>query len=186
MWTLLLLLWADPALFESALRSGLAALQSNNLPVARARLEDARKMQPNNSRVWLGLAQTYWKLRLADLAHSAAAKAQSADPENPVVLHGLAYFYSESGEPAKAAPLEARYAEKAQRDRDAFPRALELYLQAKQPQPAIDLAHKALIQEDRADLHDLLGMAYEMNGQPEKAVLEMQQAIRLNRYEESF
>jgi len=186
MWTLLLLLWADPASFDNALRSGLEALQSNNLPVARARLEDAGKMQPNNSRVWLGLAQTYWKLGLADLAHSAAARAQLADPDNPVVLHGLAYFYSESGEQAKAAPLEARYAEKAQRDRDAFPRAVDLYLQAKQAQQAIDLAHKALLQEDRADLRELLGTAYEMNGQPEKAVVEMQQAIHLNRYEESF
>ncbi len=120
MWILLLLFWADPASFDTALRTGLEALHDKNLPVARARLEDASKIQPNNPKVWLGLAQTYWKLKLADLAQSAAAKAQSADPENPVVLHGLAYFYTESGDPAKAAPLEARYAEKAPRDRDAF------------------------------------------------------------------
>lgn len=185
MWILLLLFWAAPASFDVALRTGLEALHDNNLPVARARLEEASKMQPDNPRVWLGLAQTYWKLRLADLAQSAAARAQSADPENPVVLHGLAYFYTESGDPAKAAPLEARYAEKAPRDRDAFPRAVDLYLQANQPKPAIELARKALDLEDRASLHELLGEAYDMDGQPEQAALEMRQAIQLDRYDEA-
>jgi tetratricopeptide (TPR) repeat protein len=186
MWIFLLLLWADPASFDNALRTGLEALRGDNLPVARASLEDASKMQPNNAKVWLGLAQTYWKLRLPDLAQSAAAKAQSADPENPVVLHGLAYFFSESGDPAKAAPFEARYAEKAARDPDAYPRAVDLYLQGQQPKPAIELARKALAQEDRASLHHLLAQAYEMDGQPERAVAEMQQAIHLDRYQESF
>ncbi len=46
MWILLLLFWADPASFENTLRAGLEALQHNNLPVARARLEDASRMQP--------------------------------------------------------------------------------------------------------------------------------------------
>jgi tetratricopeptide (TPR) repeat protein len=186
MWILLLLFWADPASFDTALRTGLEALHDKNLPVARARLEDASKIQPNNPKVWLGLAQTYWKLKLADLAQSAAAKAQSADPENPVVLHGLAYFYTESGDPAKAAPLEARYAEKAPRDRDAFPRAVDLYLRANQPKPAIELARKALTLEDRDNLHELLGEAYDMDGQPEQAALEMRQAIQLNRYDETY
>jgi tetratricopeptide (TPR) repeat protein len=186
MWMLLLLFWADPASFESALRRGLEALQRNDLQVARTRLEDASRIQPDNSRVWLGLAQTYWKLRLADLARSAAGKAHAADPENPVVLHGLAYFYSESGDPGRAAILEALYAEKAPRDRDALPRAIDLYLQAKQPEAAIELARKALAQEDRADLHQLMGEAYELDQHPENAVREMQRAIQLNPYEESF
>ncbi len=186
MWMFLLLFWANPTSFDSALRAGLEALQSNNLPVARARLEEASGIQPQNSRALLGLAQTYWRLGLGDLAHAAATRAQSADPDNPVVLHGLAYFYSETGEPAKAAPLEARYAESAPRDSDALPRAANLYLQAGQPKPAIELARKALLQDDRASLHALLGQAYEMDTQPEKAAAEMQAAIKLNAYEESY
>jgi tetratricopeptide (TPR) repeat protein len=183
---LLLLLWADPAAFDNMIRSGLEALQANNLPLARTRLEAASKLQPDNARVWLGLAQTYWRLKLADLARSAAAKAESSDPDNPVVLHGLAYFYSETGDAAKAAPLEARYAAKAPRDRDALPRSIDLYLQANQPKPAIELARRSLAVDDRADLHETLGEAYEMDGQPENAAQEMQKAIQLNRYEQSF
>lgn len=186
MWIFLLLLWANPASFDSALRAGLEALHNNNLPVARARLEEAAGIQPQNPKVLLGLVQTYWRLGLANQAHAAAAKAQSADPENPVVLHGLAYFYSESGDPGRAAPLEAQYAAKAPRDPDAYPRAANLYLQAGQPQPAIELARKALLQDDRASLHDLIGQAYEMDGQSEKAVAEMHAAIKLNAYEESY
>jgi Flp pilus assembly protein TadD len=170
MWIFLLLLWADPAAFENTLRAGLEALHGNNLPIARARLEDASRMQPNSPQVWMGLAQTYWKLNLPELARSAAAKAESAAPDSPVVLHGLAYFYSETGDPAKAAPMEARYAEKTPADHEAFPRAVDLYLQARQAKPAIALAGKALAAEDRADVHELLGEAYEMDGQPENAV----------------
>jgi Flp pilus assembly protein TadD len=186
MWILLLLLWADPAAFENTLRAGLEALRGNNLPIARARLEDASHMQPNSPQVWMGLAQTYWKLNLPELARSAAAKAESAAPDSPVVLHGLAYFYSESGDPSRAAPMEARYAEKTPADHEAFARAVDLYLQARQAKPAITLAGRALAAEDRADLHELLGQAYEMDGQPENAVLEMRAAIKLNAYEESY
>ena len=186
MWIFLLLLWADPAAFENTLRAGLEALHGNNLPAARARLEEAARIQPANPQVWMGLAQTYWKLKLPDLARSAAAKAESAAPDNPLVQHGLAYFYSETGDPARAAPLEAHYAEKTPADRDAFPRAMDLYLQAKQPKTAIALAAQALALEDRADVHELLGEAYEMEDQPENAVREMRKAIKLNAYEESY
>jgi tetratricopeptide (TPR) repeat protein len=186
MWIFLVLLWADPAAFENALRAGLEALQGNHLPVARARLEEASHMQPANPQVWMGLAQTYWKLKLPDLARSSAAKAESAAPESPLVLHGLAYFYSEIGDAARAAPLEARYAEMSPADHQAFPRAMDLYLQAKQPKPAIALAGKALAIEDRADVRDQLGEAYEMDGQAENAAAEMRRAIKLNAYEESY
>ena len=185
-WILFLLFWANPVSFDSTLRAGLEALQANHLLVARAKLEEASRIQPKNSTVLLGLAQTYWRLGLTGLAHSAAARAQSADPDNPIVLHGLAYFYNESGEPAKAAPLEARYAEKAPGDADALPRAANLYLRAGQPKPAIDLARRALVHNDRAGLHYLLGQAYEMDGDAERAAAEFAAAIRLDAYEESY
>ncbi|MGO4884088.1 MAG: tetratricopeptide repeat protein [Bryobacteraceae bacterium] len=186
MWIVILLLWANPSSFDNALRAGLEALQKNNLPVARAKLEEASKIQPRNPNVLLGLAQTYWRLGLADLAREAAASAQSADADNPVVLHGLAYFYSETGDPAKAAPLEARYAAKTPGDPDAYPRAAGLYLQAAQPAAAIALARQALLNDDRAAVHAVLSQAYEMDRQPEKAAAEMRTAIQLNAYEESY
>jgi tetratricopeptide (TPR) repeat protein len=63
---------------------------------------------------------------------------------------------------------------------------MDLYLQAKQPKAAIELGRQALAGEDRADVHELLGEAYEMDGQTDKAAGEMQEAIKLNRYEEAF
>ena len=115
MWIFLLLLLGRSRLFRQHLARRSGSTAHNNLPVARARLEEASRIQPASPQAWMGLAQTYWKLKLPDLARTAAAKAESAAPDSPVVLHGLAYFYSETGDPARAASLEARYAEKTPR-----------------------------------------------------------------------
>lgn len=186
MWIFFLLLWADPAAFDNTLRAGLEALRSNDLQTARTRLEEAARIAPASPQAWMGLAQTYWKLKLPDLAQTAAAKAESAAPDSPVVLHGLAYFYSETGDSAKAAAFEARYAGKTPADREAFPRAIGLYLQSNQTKPAIALAAKALTVEDRADVHELLSEAYEMDSQTANAVAEMRKAIKLDGYQESY
>ncbi len=185
-WIFLLLFWAHPASFDDLLRGGLEALQKNDLAAARSKLQEAAQLQPRDAKVWLGLARTYWRLNLPELAHTAADKAQAADGENPLVLHGLAYFFSESGDPAKAAPLEARYAEKTANDAEALPRAASLYLQAREAKPAIELAGRALAQQDRASVHSLLGQAYELNAEFDRAAAEMQTAIRMNRYEETY
>ena len=113
------------------------------------------------------------------LALESAAKAATLAPEDPVILHGLALFHSQSGNLAKAAELESRYAAKVPGDREAPVRALSFYLQAGQPKPAIELAKRALALEQRPGLHNLLGKAYEADGQSDKAILELQEAIKL-------
>jgi tetratricopeptide (TPR) repeat protein len=60
------------------------------------------------------------------------------------------------------------------------------HLQARQPKPAIDLANRALAKEKRAALHNLLGKAYEADGQFDKTVIELQKAIQLAPREESY
>ena len=65
-------------------------------------------------------------------------------------------------------------------------RAVSFYLQAGQPKPAIELAGKALAKEKRADLHNLLGKAYEADGQFDKTIIELQKAIQLAPREESY
>ncbi len=185
-WIFLLLFWAHPASFDEILRGGLEALQKNDLKAARERLEEASKLKPRDGKVLLGLARTYWRLNLPDLARAAADKAESYDGENAVVLHGLAYFYSEAGDPGRAAPLEARYADMIPDDTESLPRAASLYLQAGEPKPAIELARKALARQDRASVHSLLGQAYEMDGRIESAEAEMQAAIRTDAYQETY
>jgi tetratricopeptide (TPR) repeat protein len=183
---LLFLFWADPASFESLLKSGLTALNQNQLSTARAQLEAAARLQPENPEVWLALAQTYHKLNQESTADTAIHNAEAHAGNNPVALHGLAFFYSETGRYEKAASYEARYAEVAPKDADAFVRAAQLYLQAKKPEPAIQLATLAIQKEDRAELRFLLGKAYEMQDQAAKAAEQMRRAAALNPYEENY
>ena len=186
MLALLFFLWADPASFEAAYRAGLTALNQNQLPAARAQLETASKLKPGDPRVWLALAQTYRKLDQDAPSKAAIAKAESLAGNDPVTLHGLAFLYSEMGSYQKAASFEARYAGMTPQDPNAIPRAVDLYLRADEPQPAIELASRALAKEDRADLRSLLGKAYGLEKNHAKAAEELRQAYALNPYEEAY
>ena len=181
-----LLLLAQAGSFDTTFRAGLAALQQNDLSQAREQLESASQMEPRRAHVWLALARVYWKQHETELAGSAAEKAEQLATGDPVVLHGLGLFYSESGHYEKAADCEAAYAAQTPRDASAYPRALHLYLQAAKPKAAIDLAQKELVRENRADVRNLLGKAYEADGRHAEAVREMREAVRLNPYDESY
>lgn len=177
---LVLLLFASQ--FEVAFRAGLIALNNNDLGVAESKLESASKLRPRDARVWLALAQTYSKLQKLPAAQTAAKKAEALATE-PSIWEGLALYYSEAANYGKAAELEARYAETAP---DALPRAADLYLRAGNAKPAIELARKGLQVQDRAEVRDLLGKAYEADGDLARAIPEFQAAIQKNRYDESL
>src|SRR2546421_847006 len=91
---LLLFLCADS--FETTFRAGLTALNNNNLALAEVRLQSASRLQPQNAQVWLALAQTYWKLQKSQASERAARNAESF-AKDPVMFHGLAFYYSEAG-----------------------------------------------------------------------------------------
>jgi tetratricopeptide (TPR) repeat protein len=177
---------AEPANFDAHFRLGLVALNGHDLPAAVASLNRAAQLRPAHAQVWLALAQTQRKAKNQSQAAEAAAKAESLAANDPVMLHGLALFHSEAGNWAKAAVLESRYATAAPSNRDAVVRAVSFYLQAGQPKPAIELASKALAKEKRADLHNLLGKAYEADGQFQKTIVELQKAIQLAPREEAY
>jgi tetratricopeptide (TPR) repeat protein len=99
---LLLLLFADS--FDTDFRTGLIALKEGNLAVAQSSLESASKLQPANPRVWLALAQTYWKTNKPAEAQAAAQRAETLT-RDPAILHGLAFYYSETENNQKAADL---------------------------------------------------------------------------------
>ena len=183
---LALLFFAPQQTFDSAYRAGLVALGNNDLATAQAQLETASRLQPTNAQVWLALAQTFFKLEKPKLADAAAIKAETLGAADPLVLHGLAFYYAEARAPAKAAELEARYAARAPQDASAYARAIDLYLRAEQPKPAIELARKVVADADSADVRELLGKAYEQDGQVEKALIEFQQAAKLRPFDESF
>jgi tetratricopeptide (TPR) repeat protein len=123
---------AAPAAFDDSFRAGLLALQSNQLQAAESNLQTAAKLDPGNGRVWIALSQTYWKLREPRKAEEAAAKALALSVGDPVVLRSLVIYYSESGQPVKAAGAQADYANANPAAAEARGRAVQLYFEAAQ------------------------------------------------------
>src|SRR5262249_50944421 len=119
-------------------------------------------------------------------ASTAAARAGAGAGNDPILLHGLALFYAGTEDWAKAAEYEERYADQAPADPEAAVRAAAFYLDADRPKPAIELVLKKLREADRANLRNLLGRAYEADGQFEMSIAELQQAIRLDPLQESY
>lgn len=172
--------------FETHYVSGLKALNNLDLPAAQSGLQAASKLQPSNPRVWVALAQTYLRLGKTPLANDAALKAERFGAEDPVTLRLLAMFYSEQEKFARAGDLEVRCAAKDRQDSLAPARAMADYLRADQPRKAIDLALATNGWQTRADLRNLLGKAYEADGQILKTIPELEQAIRLQPGEASY
>jgi len=137
------LLASNSNAFQSAFVAGLTALNKNDLDTAQTQLEAASRLEPRRAEVWLALAQTYLKQRKTDAADASAAKAEQFGPENPVVLRGLALYFSERGPLEKAADLEARYASRTN-DAAAFAQAAALYAKAGKAQSAVPLFRKAI------------------------------------------
>ncbi len=183
LWTLLA---AAATIFDASYQAGLRALGNNNFATAQTQLEIAAKLQPRNAQVLLALTQAYFKLNKTALANETARKAELLAPSDPVVLHGLAFFYTETHQPARAAAFEARYADKSPQDQEAYGRAIDLYLRAQLPKAAILLAQKALARTETPELHGLLAKAYDLDGQLPKAVGEYQLAIKLRPYDEGY
>jgi tetratricopeptide (TPR) repeat protein len=93
----------------------------------------AAKLAPGNGRVWIALAQTFWKLKENGKADEAAAKAAALAPADPLVLTSLTIYYTEAGETLKAAEAQARYSALMPEDATAREKAESLYFQAVQP-----------------------------------------------------
>ena len=130
---LALLLLLASATFEESFRTGLLALQRNDLNAAQSNLEAAAKLAPNNGRAWIALAQTYWKQKAHVKADAAAARAEALAPRDPLVLSSLAIYYGESGQALKSAVAQARYSALVPGDSSARERAESLCFQAAQP-----------------------------------------------------
>ena len=172
--------------FHSLFVKGLKALNDRDLPAAQTSLLAASRLQPSNPRVQVALAQTYWRLRKTALAAAAAQRAERLGVDDPVTLRALATFYSEERNFARAGDIEARCAMKDRQDQAAIARGMIDYLQAHQPRKAIALALAVSGWEERADIRNLLGKAYEADGQILKTLPELQAAIRLSPDDESY
>src|SRR6516225_3306752 len=79
--------------FDTPYREGVIALNQHNLALAESRLEAASQIEPRNPRVWLALAQTYWKLHKPALP--ALHNAETYGASDAVVLSALPTLYFE-------------------------------------------------------------------------------------------
>src|SRR5436305_11314857 len=96
------MIWALVALFagqfETTFHDGLIALNQNNLAAAETQLRSAAELQPKNGRVWLALAQTYWKLQRPLETEAAVRNAETWGAGDAVVSKALGVFYLDAGE----------------------------------------------------------------------------------------
>jgi tetratricopeptide (TPR) repeat protein len=164
----LLLLLAQVPAFEESFRAGLVALQRNDLRAAEENLQAAAALAPDNGRVWVALARTWWRLDQNGKAADAAAKAEKLGGSDGIVLRGLVIFYADSGQTLRAADAQARFSALAPNDAEARDKAESLYFAAAEPllqqqkfAEAIDILRKATSRiEKSAQLELALGVAY--------------------------
>jgi len=177
---LLLLFLSEP--FDTRFRTGVIALSRGDLREAQSQLESAAEIEPLDSRVWLALAQTYWRLEKTADAKQAASRAET-NVHEPAMWHGLSMFYADTAAYGKAAEMEARF---CQTTPAAIPRAMDLFLRAGQPKNAIAIGLGAPASAKSAALSNLLGKAYQAEGDPAAAVTRYREATHQDPYDEAF
>ena len=172
-----LIAFSGPPQPASLLREGLIALQHGQLPEARNDLEQALAADPKNAYISSSLAEVYLRLREPKLAQQAAETAeQLGGASDPVLAHALAMYYSEAGDSAHAAKLEAIYAQSDRADRNALSRAASFYLEAGNAPAALNFAKKAVERESSPANQDLMGRVLEATGKPGEAAPYLESA----------
>jgi tetratricopeptide (TPR) repeat protein len=171
---------------QDDLRRGLVALNQNDLVHAREFLEKAAKLYPQSAVVWVALAQTYLKSGQKDMAVQAAGRAEQFGANTPPVQHALALFYAGTGDLARAAGWERRFAATPGAGAKAAANAAALSLEAGQPEEAVKWAEAALRGEDTPEAHHVLGKAYQAAGRPDSVLPELRRAFERAPAQEVF
>ena len=141
---------------------------------------------PKTASGWLDLAQAQAKQGNREAALEAARKAEALGGEDPAILQALANFYATAGaDPAKAAALGYRYAERMPEDRTAWRRLAQFCLSTGQSERAIEAAKKGSKNDNSAELHGILGTAYQQIQDWKHAETELTEALRLAPYDEA-
>ena len=171
---------------QDDLRQGLVALDKNDLVHAREFLERAAKLDPRSAVAWVALAQTYLKSGQKDMAVQAAGQAEQFGADTPPVQHALAMFYVGTGDLARAAAWERRFAATPGTGVQTAASAAALSLEAGQPEEAVKWAEAALRGEDAPAAHHLLGKAYQAAGRLDSALPELRRAFERAPSQEVF
>ena len=171
---------------EGLLRDGLVALQEEELPTARPKLEAAAKLDPQDGRIWLGLAEVYRLSEEPSRAEDAITKALELSDDQPELLRGLAFYFDKADDPGRAAKASAQYARNYPDNPEPFHQAAALYLKAGQAHLAVEFALSALERRKSAESYNVLGKAHSAQKDFSAAIEALREAVRLQRYDESF
>ena len=164
---------------DADLHAGLQALNRNDLAHACEFLERAVKQDPRSAVGWVALAQSYLRSGRRDDAMAAVKNAEQFGGDAPAIEHALALFYAGTGDPARAAGWERRFAASPGGSADGAANAAALSLDAGEPEMAIQWARTALQRQDSPRLHNLLGKAYQAAGQLDNAIGELRLAAQV-------
>jgi len=171
---------------EGLLRDGLVALQGEDLPTARSKLEAAAKIDPADGRIWLGLAQVYRLLDDTDRSEEAITSTLELADEQPELLRGLAFYFDQADDPGRAAKASAQYARNYPDDPEPFQTAAAYYLEDGQTHLAVEFALSALERRKTAETYNVLGKAYADRGNFDQALTALREAVSLQRYSETL
>ena len=177
-WLLLPLVGPAQPPTQDDLRQGLVALNKNDLVHAREFLEKAAKLYPQSAVVWVALAQTYLKSGQKDMAVQAAGRAEQFGANTPPVQHALALFYAGTGDFAKAAEWERRFAATPGAGAKAAANAAALSLEAGQPEEAVKWAEAALRSGDTEVFLSDFGQALLQHGDFAEALAILEKGHR--------
>jgi len=171
---------------EAVLREGLEALQSRQPERAAELLESAARLTPDDPRIWLGLAAARRSSGDDSGAEAAITRLLESFDPSPFLAHGIAMYYFDGGDVARAADFEAQYAALQPDDSEAFLRTASWYLQSNRADLAVEFARSGLERTPSAELYDVLGKGLADQGKIDEAEQAFRAAIELQPYDEEL
>jgi predicted Zn-dependent protease len=171
---------------EVRYRLGLVLLRQKKYPQAAAELEEASRLAPDLPQVWLAVAQARLESGQREGALQAAARAAELGSNQPVVRRGLAMFYRQAKDPARAVDEWQEVIRLDPAQPGAYLELAKLFLDHRTPEPAVVVLEQAAqsFPQD-TEVVRLLGIAHYGTGNTQKALDAFLRTIDLAPDEES-
>ena len=128
-----------PKLYEAELNLGILLVRNHNAAEAIAVLEDAQSQKPREFRPAQHLAEAYLAASKFDKAEASFNSALELDPKSASTEYGLARAMAQQGRLDEAAPHYRKAGELDAQYRETLFELADLYLDHKQPGPAIEI-----------------------------------------------
>jgi len=147
-----------------------ALLASDRYDEARALLEEALRLEPENTRAMALLGPVYGRAGELPLAAKTLEKAVALGETSPEIRRNLALVYIQQGKPQRAVAELQKASEDAPSDASIWFSLGNAYLRGKNGGRAAEALERALaLRPDWPEATFNLALAYQSGGQPKKA-----------------